>query len=428
MATSEMDKIGPVQYRALASSFIGWMFDGYETSVLIIVGASAVAALTSLTDPNEVRVLVGTAISATLLGWAIGGMIGSIAADYVGRKKMLMIAIAGYCLFTAFTAFSQTVLMLIVFRLVTGVFLGSEWSTGTALVAEVWPKHARAKALGVMQSGFGFGFFLAAGLWLVIQPLAGTDAWRWMFIIGVLPSVALIYIRRKLPESELWLQAIKEIEAKKSAEDRARKFTLVEVFQQPAARNRVIGTLVLASVTVAVFYSVSALIGPYVAGLAVKQGFVGPKWASYSVMTYNLGAIIGYIAGGFLAEAFGRKRYMAGMFIAAIVSGVLVYFMPDGLAAAFVCIFVLGCFTLGVFSWMPIYLPELFSTRVRSSASGFVFNLARLVAFPMPVITAFLFTQMGGFKPAILCLTLLYVVSLLTLYFLPETKDKPLPA
>jgi MFS family permease len=421
---NENTEIGPVQKRALTSSFIGWMFDGYETSVLILVGASAVASLSGLTDAAEIRVAVGTAIAATLLGWAIGGMIGSIAADYIGRKKMLMIAIGGYCLFTAFTAASQTVMMLIVLRLLTGIFLGSEWSTGTALVAETWPRRARAKALGVMQSGFGFGFFLAAGLWLVIQPIAGADAWRWMFVIGVLPALALIYIRRRLPESELWEKAMEEIQRRKASE---RNFTLVEVFRDPVSRGRMFGTLILSSVTVAVFYSVSALIGPHVAGLAAKQGLVAAKWASISIMVYNVGAIFAYISAGFIADAVGRKPYMAITFTAAIISGVLVYFMPDDLTVTLICIFILGAFTLGVFSWMPIYLPELFATHVRSTASGFVFNLARLVAFPMPVVTAFLFSQLGGFKPVILCLTLFYVISLLTLLFLPETKDKPLP-
>lgn len=423
-ATEENTEIGPVQKRSLLSSFIGWMFDGYETSVLIIVGASAIASLSGLTNPAEIRVALGTAIAATLLGWALGGMVGSIAADYVGRKRMLMIAIGGYCLFTAFTAVSTSILMLIVLRFLTGMFLGTEWSTGTALVAETWPRRARAKALGVMQSGFGFGFFLAAGLWLIIQPLAGADAWRWMFVIGVLPALALIYIRRALPESELWVKAMKEIEERKVEQ---RKFTLFEVFRDPVSRNRVIGSLILSSVTVAVFYSVSALIAPYVAGLAAKQGLSGPQWASYSVMIYNVGAIVTYIAAGFIADAIGRKPYMALSFVSAILSGVFVYLMSDNLAVTMIGIFLLGAFTLGVFSWLPIYLPELYPTHVRATAMGFVFNLARFVAFPMPVVTAFLFSQVGGFKSVILCLVLIYVISLIVLFFMPETKDKPLP-
>ena len=113
---------------------------------------------------------MGTGLGSTLIGWAIGGMVGSIMADVVGRKKMLMISIAGYCAFTGLTAISSSMTMLIALRFLTGMFLGTEWSTGTALVAETWPASARAKALGVMQSGYGFGFLLAAILWLLIQP------------------------------------------------------------------------------------------------------------------------------------------------------------------------------------------------------------------------------------------------------------------
>jgi len=417
-------EIGTLQRRTLFSSFIGWMFDGYETSTLILVGSAAVSTLLASSDPAQIRLGVGAALSSTLAGWAIGGVIGSIVADYVGRKRMLMIAIAGYCAFTALTAFSQSLQMLIALRFLTGLFLGTEWSTGTALVAETWPRSARAKALGVMQSGYGFGFFLAALLWLYIQPATGPDGWRWMFVLGVLPAVFLLYIRRSLPESKLWQDAIAKIESS----HRSRKFTLLEVFENKVERKHVIASLLLATVTVAVFYAISALVGPFVAGLAVKQGLPGPKWASISALVYNAGAIAGYISAGFIADALGRKRYMALTFVAAILSGCLVYFMPLDLYAVLACVFVLGCFTLGVFSWMPIYLPELFSTAVRATASGFVFNMARFVAFPLPWITASLFTYLGGFQPTVLCLTLLYVISLGTLFFLPETKDKPLPA
>jgi hypothetical protein len=90
-------------------------------------------------------------------------------------------------------------------------------------------------------------------------------------------------------------------------------------------------------------------------------------------------------------------------------------------------VFVLGIFTLGVFSWMPIYLPELFQTRIRSTASGVVFNLARLVSFPLPILTAFLFSRLGGYQATVLSLVLLYVLAIAALMLLLETRGKPLP-
>lgn len=421
MRSADGDGIGPVQRRALLSSFVGWMFDGFETSTLILVGSAAASSLLAAPSAGDVRLAVGTALSGTLAGWAVGGIVGSVLADYVGRKRMLMVSIAGYCAFTALTAASPSMTALIALRFVTGLFLGSEWSTGTALVAETWPASARAKALGVMQSGYGVGFFLASALWLVLQASTGPEGWRWMFAVGVLPAIALVFIRRGVPESELWLKTV----ADRGAD---RRLTLVEVLADAQARGRAVATLVMAAVTVAVFYALTALTGPYIGAIAAKAGLNAGSWASISALVYNAGAILGYVSAGFIADAIGRKPYMACTFVGAIVAGLLMSLAPQTLGASLACVFVLGFFTLGVFSWMPIYLPELFPTRVRATASGFVFNLARLVAFPLPILTAFLFTQFGGYQATVLVLTLLYLLALTMLPLLPETKGAPLPA
>ncbi len=426
---TEDNGIGPVQMRVLLSSFLGWMFDGFETSTLILVGMAAMRSLRPGAGADEIRIAVGTALGGTLVGWALGGMIGSIMADYVGRKKMLMISILGYCAFTALTAFSQSVTMLIALRFLTGIFLGTEWSTGTALVAETWPTSARAKALGVMQSGYGAGFFLAAALWLFIQPMTGASGWRCMFVIGVLPALALLYIRRQVPESKLWLAAVAhEKEDARLHGGATRKFTLLQMFEEKGALARIAAVLMIASVTVSVFYGIVALTGPHIGAIAAKQGLVASKWASISALVYNGGSILGYVSAGFIADAIGRKRYMYLSFCGAILSGVLMYFCPPVLGAELCCVFVLGTFTLGVFSWMPIYLPELFHTSVRATASGLIFNLARLVSFPMPILTAFLLSGLGGYQPTVLALTLLYVFAIAALITLPETKGRALPA
>lgn len=426
MGEGKVQEIGTIQRRTLGSSFIGWMFDGFETSTLILVGGIAAMSLLSNPTPDEVRVAVGYAIGATLLGWAIGGTIGSIMADRVGRKLMLMISIAGYSVLTALTAFSHTWTVLIALRFLTGVFLGSEWSTGTALVAETWPDRARAKALGIMQSGYGFGFFLAAGLWLFIQPTFGPEGWRLMFLVGVLPAFILLYIRRKVPESKVWLDAVKEPMPGETIKVQ-KETRLAMLFGDPEGLKRAVATLVMAAVTVSVFYGISALIGPYIGGLAAKEGLSASSWAAISALVYNGGAIVGYISAGFIADRIGRKPYMFAMFGGAICAGVIQTYVPETLTWSLVSVFILGMFTLGVFSWMPIYLPELFKTKVRSTASGIVFNLARLVSFPLPIMTAFLFSTLGGFHMTVLSMVLLYVVAIFALWFLPETRGKPLP-
>jgi MFS family permease len=318
--------------------------------------------------------------------------------------------------------------MLVALRFLTGMFLGSEWSTGTALVAETWPASARAKALGIMQSGYGFGFLLAAGLWLLIQPYGGPDGWRWMFVVGVLPAFLLIYIRRNAPESQLWLEAISQYqETAHGGDKRKQKLSFVALFENLQVLTSGLAVLAIAAVTVSVFYAISALIGPHIGAIAAQQGLMAQSWASISALVYNAGAILGYIAAGFLADAIGRKPYMYLMFIGAILSGLLAYLATSTLSMALASVFILGVFTLGTFSWMPIYLPELFPTRIRSTASGLIFNLARLISFPLPILTAFLFSTLGGYRPTVLFLTLLYIIAIVALTILPETKGRPLP-
>jgi MFS family permease len=278
-----------------------------------------------------------------------------------------------------------------------------------------------------MQSGYGFGFLLAALVWLVLQPFGGPEGWRWMFVIGVLPAFLLVYIRRRVPESQLWLEATRDgaVPNARNTSRRAQYFAMSR--ENGQMLKNALALLVIAIVSVSVFYGISALIGPHIGAIAAKQGLARASWASISAVVYNVGSICGYIAGGFLADAVGRKPYMYGMFVGAILSGGLVYLAPQSLCGALVSVFVLGAFTLGVFSWMPIYLPELFPTKIRTTASGMIFNLARLVGFPLPILTAHMFSALGRFRPTVLALTLFYVIGIVALTTLPETKGKPLP-
>jgi len=187
-------------WRVLMGSYLGWLFDGYETFALIIVLPFAMASLLTPEQSQYGPYFGGVAIGMTLLGWGLGGLAGGVLADYFGRKRMMMIAVLLYALLSGLTAFSTSLSMLITLRFLTGVALGSEWSTGIALVAESWPDRARPKGLGFLQSAFGMGAFIAAGVWFVLGlfiPL-GDESWRIMFVVGALPALFVLYLRRAL--------------------------------------------------------------------------------------------------------------------------------------------------------------------------------------------------------------------------------------
>ena len=212
-------------WRVLWGSYLGWIFDGYEAFALIL---ALPPALNSLLPPEEVAssgaIYAGLAIGITLLGWGIGGLAGGVVADYVGRKRTMVLAVFFYALLTGITAFSTSLTMLIAMRFLTGLAIGAEWSTGIALVAESWPDKARPKGLGFLQSAFGAGAVMAAVIWFFLnmyQPL-GSETWRLLFVIGALPGLCVFYLMRALEESERWLTAVREkrweaVEDKRSA-------------------------------------------------------------------------------------------------------------------------------------------------------------------------------------------------------------------
>src|SRR5436309_12133914 len=175
----------------------GWVFDGYETYALII---SVGVALRQLLDPasySQIPVYAGTVIALTLLGWGIGGLIGGVIADYIGRKRTMMLAILAYAIMTGLSAFAWNWESFAVLRFLVGVAIGSEWVTGTSIVSELWPDKNRGKGVGLMQTGFGMGFFLASVAWYFIFPV-GPDARRAMFLLGVVPALLTLWIRRSL--------------------------------------------------------------------------------------------------------------------------------------------------------------------------------------------------------------------------------------
>ena len=409
--------------RVLYATFAGWTFDGYETQALVVVVAPALTQLLPAGERGSIGFYSGLAIGLTLLGWGIGGLVGGVLADYVGRRQVMLFAILGYALFTGLTALSTSFEMLIAFRFLTGIAMGSEWATGTVLLQETWPDRARAKGAGFMQSGFGFGTLLAALIWLFLQG-SSPGAWRWMFVIGVAPAFLVLYIRQRLSESQRWQDAVA---AEKQVQPK-RQFTVRRLFADPLNRRRVLVTLVMSLGTIIGWYAVSAFLPQFAGPLARASGVTNPaSWAALAVVFYNVGAILGYLASGFVADALGRRRLVAIIFIGSLVMTPITYLWPGSIEAFQVVVLVNGAFTLGGFAWFAIYLPELFGSTVRTTATGFVFNATRLIAWVGPIVSGSLIASLGGVSYAALYMGTAYLLGIIMLPFLPETKDEPLP-
>ncbi len=442
MAVSAIDRtpwwnaLNRAQWNTLLASNLGWLFDGYETYAVIITVGVALRQLLEPTQFAQIPFYAGLVIALTLLGWGVGGLIAGVLTDYLGRKRTMILAIGAYSIMTGLSAFAWNWESFAALRFLVGVAIGSEWVTGASIVAELWPDRARGKGVGLMQCGLGIGFFVASFVWLFIGPL-GASSWRYMFLLGVLPALLTVWVRRTIPESRLW-EGVNErrqaaLARKRSGEalaDRDQalaRFTMAELFVDPEVRRRVILEFLMSLATTFAFWGISTWVPPYISGIAAGAGLPAPQWASYAGMAYNGASIIGYAGFGFLADAFGRKPVTLFYVAAAFITVPVMFLLTHDLGMLLVMAALLGVFVSGQYTWMSAWLPELFPTRMRATAAGFVFNMPRLIAWVGPLISGWIIANFGGFGRAATAVSLIYIISLAAAPFLPETNGKPLP-
>ena len=424
------------QWNTLFASNLGWLFDGFETYSLILTAGVALRHLLEPALYPQIPAYIGTVIAISLLGWGIGDLIGGVLADYIGRKRMMIIAILSYSVATGLSAFSFDWISFAVARFVVGIAIGSEWATGSSMVAELWPHHARGKGAGLMQCGLGIGFFLASFTWLFVSQ-TGPDAWRYMYVIGVLPALLTLWIRRRIPESEVWeasnAQRKAALERKRSGakidptEQRLARFTLLDLFADPAARGRTLLVFLMSMTTTIGFWGISTWVPPFIGSIAAKNGLQATQWASYAGMAYTAGSVVGYISLGFLADAFGRKPVTILFFALALLLTPVLFFATQDLRLLLVLAGVNAVFSNGQYTWMPVWLPELYPTRMRATALAFAFNAPRFIAFLGPLLAGTMIVQFGGFGQAAMVLAATYLIGIIATAFLPETRGEPLP-
>ncbi|WP_235471422.1 MFS transporter [Herbaspirillum hiltneri] len=414
----------------MKGAFLGWIFDGYEALALIVVLSPLLNSLLTTSQAASKPFYAGLVIGITLLGWGIGGLVGGVLADYIGRKTVMMWSVFLYALFTGLTAFSDTIVTLCVLRFITGLAMGSEWSTGIALVAETWPPEAKAKGAGFLQSGFGWGTLAAAFIWYVLQLIGpiGIDSWRVMFVVGALPAFFVLYIRKDVDESEEWITALKSQEwgaTEQSTEKGGKRpFTLKQVFTEREAVRRILLTSLLSVVSIAGWWAVSSWLTEYTRILSAAQGGQF-HWDSYVSLLYTTGAIVAYMASGFIADSIGRRWFLFLTFAGSLATTFLIYSYASTPMEILIFSPVNGFFTLGcAFAWLAIYPSELFNTSVRSTAVSFVFNSARLLACLFPIAAGAMIKAFGGIAPTALAFGSIYVIGLIVPWFLPETVER----
>ena len=410
MSTAQISisQITSTQRRTLLAAALGWMLDAFDAMLYALVLAYVIR------DLGMSKSTAGLLQMLTLLASGAGGVLFGFIADRIGRKQALMLSILTYSLCSLGSGFSTSIFMLAVFRFILGLGMGGEWNTGATLVAETWPTNLRAKALSIVQSSWAIGYALAS---LVAGIVLHFASWRAVFFVGILPALVVLWIRRGVPESEMWKQG-----RLAPASDSSR---FVTIFKPPYAKH----TLALLFTN---FFGMSAWWGlftwipPYLS-LPVEQGGrgFGVMGTTTLLVVLNLfGMFPGYASFGWVADKFGRRRTFVGYLLAASLL-VPLYAIVRQPAALLVAGTLVAFFGTGIFSGSGIIASEIFPTSVRARALGFTYNGARTMSSVAPLIIGRVGESKGLAWAFYLCAAG-YLISAVVATQLPETKGKEL--
>ena len=411
-------QITSAQRRTLIAAALGWMLDAFDVMLYALVLAHI------MRDLGMSKATAGGLGTLTLLASGIGGVFFGFIADRIGRKRALMLSILTYSICSFASGLATSVAMLAAFRFILGLGMGGEWNTGATLVAETWPTELRAKAISIVQSSWAIGYALAA---LVAGIVLHYANWRIVFFVGILPALVILWIRKDVPESEMWLERHRVAARSPSAitPDGSKHDGFARIFQPPFVKY----TFALLFVN---FFGMFAWWGlftwmpPYLS-LPAEQGGrgFGVMGTTTLMVVLNLfGMFPGCASFGWVADYLGRRKsfifytFMASLLVALYASARQPWLL---LVAGTVVAF----FGTGFFSGSGIIGSEIFPTQVRARALGFTYNGARAMSSIAPFVIGRVGETKGLSWAFYLCAVSFLLASLVATQ-LPETKGKQL--
>ncbi|MFO1449679.1 MAG: MFS transporter [Opitutaceae bacterium] len=401
----------------LLAAFLGWMFDGFEMGLFPLIARPALlemkAASDSVFGDQFVGHWMGIITATFLLGAALGGLVFGWLGDRIGRVRALAFSVLTYSLFTGCAYFVKTPEQLAALRFIAALGMGGEWSLGVALVMEVWPEKFRPMLAGIIGAAANVGFALISIIGLFFS--VTQESWRWVALVGAAPALLTFLIRLFVPESEKWEHAAKAAPSR----------SISEVFRPPLLSKMLLATVFAAVVLIGTWGSVQWL--PLWADQLT--GGTQPSAKAWTGLLSAFGAIFGCLLGGWLGGLFSRRWVYFILCLSSLGVCALLFRGMDTYGTPFLVLtFLAGLTTASFYGWLPLYLPELFPTRVRATAQGVAFNAGRIFAAVGAIYMGQLMQSFGGsYARAGAIITLIYLIGLVVIWFAPETKGKPLP-
>jgi len=398
------------KWLVLLAAFLGWMFDGLEMGIFPQIARSALGQLLQTVDEDTIKWWHGIIDACFLFGAALGGLVFGWMGDRVGRVRAMAFAILVYSGFTGLLYFVNSPTQVAALRFVAALGMGGEWALGVALVMEVWDAKHRPVLAGLIGAASNVGFVMVGLMGALIA--VNQSNWKWFAVLGAAPALLTFVIRLFVPESHKWQETQKVAKSK----------PLTELF---ADRRLTVTTLM------AIAFASVALLGTWgavqkiPAWVAVLPGKTPMAQGNVQVAS-GVGAIFGCLIAPLIAAALNRRTAYFLLCLGSFVSTEALFLFFHEYNAGFLAMaFLVGGTTAAFYGWLPLYLPELFPTRVRATAQGIAFNFGRVFAGAMVLLTGG--AVPGGYATMGAVVCTIYLVGMVIIWFAPETKGRPLP-
>jgi MFS family permease len=401
-------EVSSEQWKTLVAALAGYMLDAMDFVLYLM-------AITTLQDVFQYGTdTSGQLATVALLASAVGGVSFGVVADRFGRTQAMVATILIFSLGSLGTATAQDLTQLVLWRAMVGVGVGGEWASGAVLVTETWPVAHRDKAISIMQSGWALGYLLAALIAAAVLPTLG---WRWLFAVGALPALLVLWVRRDVKESAVWLAR------RQSGELAVNPWRLL--FSRALVGRTVQGTLLIATVMFAYWglftWLPAFLASPVSEGGAGMQVVQSTPW----IVVMQVGAFFGYLSFGLLADRIGRRAAFILFLLAAAVLAPTFGRTAHDPTMLMVLAPVLGFFGHGYFSVFGSLLGELFPTAVRATGQAFAYSVGRGLSALAPTVVGML-AKTHGIGPALAITSFFFLAGVVMILLVPNAAGKAL--
>ncbi|MGN6211336.1 MFS transporter [Parafilimonas sp.] len=398
--------------RSLAIAFIvcyiSIMFSGISSMLMSVYLPVAVKDLLGSISDERMNYISAYINSIFIFGSMFGGFAWGFVCDKIGRSKAVIFSTALYALFTALTAFSSSWLIVGVYRFITGFGVGGVIVTTNILIAEIWPEKKRAIALGIVSAAMPVGFIVAGALNNLVPE------WRNAFLAGIIPLITAVIAMFMLAEPESWKQA-------NHAQDNNNAGK--QIFSGGYRKNLVSGSIIFGAMLIGL-WAIFSWAPTWVQSITPDNN-KADELRGITMMILALSGLIGSVVSGWIVNRIGMRKTMMLCFAAGFIMTAVVFKLNSSITTVTLIEMGIMAFFFGISQGaLSVYIPALFPTKVRASATGFCFNIGRLFTATVVFFIGALVSFLGGYGNAIFIFSFIFIIGLITTFRAPALKGE----